>query len=54
MNKNNSNPGFIWFVNASWKYIVDTTVKSKVEFFLGIIPSWIKFCEYCNEDGDSQ
>jgi hypothetical protein len=32
-----------WFIVTSWGYIVTKKFKSKVEFFMGIIPAWLNF-----------
>lgn len=42
------NPGFLWFLKNSYNYITDRTMKSKVDFAIGLIPSWIMFCKQYN------
>ncbi len=32
-----------WFVKASWSYITTKHLKSKVEFFVGVVPAWCRF-----------
>ncbi len=32
-----------WFVKTSWGYIVTKNFESKVEYFLGVIPAWVRF-----------
>jgi len=32
-----------WFVKTSWAYIVTKRLSSKVEFFVGIFPAWVRF-----------
>jgi len=39
-----------WFVKASWNYIVTKRFSSKVEFFTGLIPAWIRFTSLTYKD----
>ena len=32
-----------WFITASWRYVVTGSFSSKVEYFLGLIPAWVRF-----------
>ena len=32
-----------WFITASWRYVVTKSFSSKVEYFLGLIPAWVRF-----------
>ena len=39
-----------WFVRASWSYIVTKRFGSKVEFFTGLLPAWVRFTHYTYKD----
>jgi hypothetical protein len=32
-----------WFIKTSWQYINTNSISSKAEFFIGIVPAWIRF-----------
>jgi hypothetical protein len=32
-----------WFIKTSWQYINTNSIRSKVEFFIGIVPAWVRF-----------
>ncbi len=39
-----------WFIENSWYYIVNYRWKSKVEFFVGIVPAWFCFMKLTYKD----
>jgi hypothetical protein len=39
-----------WFIKQSWAYVVTGSVKSKVEFFIGVIPAMFRFCALTFKD----
>jgi hypothetical protein len=39
-----------WFILTSWSYITTKKLSSKVEFFTGLIPAWIRFTYYTYTD----
>jgi hypothetical protein len=40
----------IWFVKSSWYYVTTKRFSSKVEFFVGLIPAWVRFTFYTYKD----
>ena len=39
-----------WFIFASWKYIVDDSMKSKIQLFIGFVPAYFRFMNYTYKD----
>ncbi|MDD4242882.1 MAG: hypothetical protein PHG08_01085 [Bacilli bacterium] len=39
-----------WFFVKSWKFVVAKELKSKIEFFKGVIPAYCRFIIYTYDD----
>ena len=42
-----------WFIKESWHYITTKKFSSKIDFFIGVFPAWIKFTTAAYKDNQS-